>query len=74
MSEYAYLYCNSIVSANYLSGMVSGVVVAAPGPINPLKAALGLSVIDSVPGAQCIFFKDVEKKVELKGSKLHTPR
>ena len=31
------------------------VVVAAPGPINPLKAALGLSVIHSMPGAQCFF-------------------
>ena len=57
------------------------VVVAAPGPINPLKAALGLSVIHSMPGAQCFFFffflflfKDVEKKMELKSPKLHTPR
>ena len=29
------------------------VVVAAPGPISPLKAALGLSVIHFMPGAQC---------------------
>ena len=32
------------------------VVVAVPNPISPLKAALGLSVIHSMPGAQCIFF------------------
>ena len=31
------------------------VVVAAPGPINPLKTTLGLSVIHSMPGAQCFF-------------------
>ena len=31
----------------------AGVVVAAPSPIDPLKATLGLSVIHSVPGAQC---------------------
>ena len=29
------------------------VVVATPGPINPLKTTLGLSVIYSIPGAQC---------------------
>ena len=29
------------------------VVVATPGPINPLKTTLGLSVIHSIPGAQC---------------------
>ena len=28
------------------------VVVATPGPINPLKTTLGLSVIHSMPGAQ----------------------
>ena len=40
------------------------VVVAAPSPINPLKRLRGsLSVIHSMPGAQCFFlFKDVEKK------------
>ena len=30
-----------------------GVAVAAPSPINPLKTALGLSAIHSMPGAQC---------------------
>ena len=35
------------------------VVVAAPGPINPLKTTLGLSVIHSMPGAQC-FLPSVE--------------
>ena len=30
------------------------VVVAIPGPINPLKTTLGLSVIHSMPGAQCL--------------------
>ena len=30
-----------------------GVVVAAPSPIGPLKAALSISVIHSMPGAQC---------------------
>ena len=29
------------------------VVVATPSPINPLKTTLGLSVIHSMPGAQC---------------------
>ena len=29
------------------------VAVATPGPINPLKTTLGLSVIHSMPGAQC---------------------
>ena len=32
------------------------VVVATPGPINPLKITLWLSVIHSMPGAQCFFF------------------
>ena len=34
----------------------AGVVVAAPSPISPLKEALRLSVIHSVPGAQCFLF------------------
>ena len=50
------------------------VVVAAPGPINPSKAALGLSVTHSMPGAQCrFFFEDVEKKVGLRSPKLRAP-
>ena len=38
------------------------VVVATPGPINPLKTTLGLSVIHSMPGAQCIFLRMWRKK------------
>ena len=50
-------YSNSLIHVLSLSGGGggggAGVVGAAPSPINPLKAALGLSVIYSVPGAQC---------------------
>ena len=34
----------------------TSVVVARPSPINPLKTTLGLSVIHSIPGAQCSTF------------------